>query len=377
MTQSTTYRDCKYHAAFLLRDLGEGGAERSSLRLANGLARGGMAVTLFLMKKKGPMLAEVAPGVEIVDLGNSFINLLTRLRSARIDFLLPIYTSMSALLAKIILRATWHVVLSQRNMFTMDRGPIQTRLRSLRCRLLYPSASACVCISNGVADEMKKLGFIDGEKIRVIYNPVITDKLLADMEEPAGHPWFDEDALSVTPVILGVGRLGDQKDFSTMIRAFALLLQHRMAQRKPEPRLVILGEGKERPALEKLVREHRLEGRVSLPGYVPNPYPYMKRAALFVLTSRFEGFGNVVAEALACGCTVVSTDCKSGPGEILNGGRYGFLAKVGDVADVARAMEEALNYPMPAWILKESGAFFSERRAVEEYERLFDDLKAT
>jgi len=262
-------------------------------------------------------------------------------------------------------------------MFTMDRGPIQTRLRFLRCRLLYPFASACVCISNGVADEMRTLGLIDEKKIRVIYNPAITDKLLADMEEPASHLWFDESALSATPVILGVGRLGDQKDFSTMIRAFALLVQHRLLQRGPEPRLVILGEGKERPMLEKLVRELKLEGRVSLPGYVPNPYPYMKRAALFVLTSRFEGFGNVVAEALACGCTVVSTDCKSGPREILDDGRYGYLAKVGDAEDVARAMEEALSHPLPPEDLKKRSAFFSDSRAIEEYKKLFQELSCS
>ena len=355
--------------AFLLRDLGEGGAERSSLRLAKGLARDGMAVTLFLLKKKGPMLAEVEKGVEVVDLGNSFLRLLARLRSGRIDFLLPIYTSMSALLAKVILRAPWHVVLSQRNMFTMDRGPIQTRLRFLRSRLLFPFASACVCISQGVADEMRTLGLIGEEKIHVIYNPVITDKLLSDMEEPAKHSWFDEGA---PPVILGVGRLGDQKDFSTMIRAFALL-----ASRYPNLRLLILGEGKERPMLEKLVREKNLTGRVSLPGYAPNPYPCMKRAALFVLTSRFEGFGNVVAEALACGCTVVSADCKSGPAEILDSGKYGYLARVGDAEDVARAMEEALSHPLPPEALKKRALVFSDRRAVEEYKRLFDNLKVT
>jgi glycosyltransferase involved in cell wall biosynthesis len=347
----------KYRLGFLLRDLGEGGAERSSLRLANGLAGDGMPVTLFLMRKKGPMLAEVAPGVRVVDFSH--------LRSAEIDYLMPVYTSMSALLAKILLRARWQVILSQRNMFTMDRGPIQTRLRFLRCRLLYPFASACVCISRGVADEMRTLGLMDEKKIRVIYNSAITDRLLTDMEEPASHPWFEDGA---RPVILGAGRLGDQKDFSTMIRAFALL------RHKPAPRLVIFGEGKERPKLEKLVRELGLEDRVSLPGYVSNPYPYMKRAAVTAVTSRFEGFCLVVAEALACGCTVASTDCKSGPGEILDGGRYGYLARVGDAEDMARAMEQALSHPLPPEELKERALVFSDRRAVEEYKKLFREL---
>jgi glycosyltransferase involved in cell wall biosynthesis len=368
----------KYRLAFLLRDLGEGGAERSALRLFNGLARNGQRVVVFLFAKKGPLLDAVAPEVEVVDLKGSFFRLLAHLRSRPIDFLLPVYTSMRALLAKLVLtrrvairpamRASFHVILSQRNMFTMDRGPLQTRLRFLRCRLLYPAASACVCISRGVAEEMRELGLVEPEKIRVIYNPVVTDELSAQMEAPADHPWFREGA----PVVLGVGRLGAQKDFATLIRAFALL-----APGYPELRLLILGEGRQRPMLEKILREGNLMERVSLPGYVPNPYPYMKRAALFVMTSRFEGFGNVAAEALACGCPVVSTDCKSGPAEILDYGKYGCLAKTGDASDVARAMKEALQHPLPGEELKKRAAFFSERRAVQEYERLFDDLSVT
>ncbi|MDR2179736.1 MAG: glycosyltransferase [Synergistaceae bacterium] len=358
----------KYRLAFLLRDLGEGGAERSALRLFNGLARDGQDVTVLLFAKKGPLLAAVAPEVRVVDLKGSFFNLLACLHSLRIDFLLPVYTSMRALLAKLVLRLPFRVILSQRNMFTLDRGPLQTRLRFLRCRLLYPMASACVCISQGVAEEMKSLGLMEPEKIRVIYNPVVTEELSAQMEAPLNHPWFEEGAR----VILGVGRLGSQKDFATLIRAFGLL-----SPRRPELRLLILGEGRQRAMLEKILREENLEDRGSLPGYVPNPYPYMKRAALFVMTSRFEGFGNVVAEALACGCPVVSTDCKSGPAEILDNGKYGCLAKTGDPSDVARAMEEALQHPLPGEELKRRAGFFSEGRAVGEYKRLFDDLEVS
>ena len=114
------------------------------------------------------------------------------------------------------------------------------------------------------------------------------------------------------PVVFGAGRLGDQKDFATLVRAFALL-----AQDLPDVRLIVLGEGKQRRMLERLIEEKKLTGRTLLPGYSPNPYAWMSRAAVFALTSRFEGFGNVVAEALACGCNVVSTDCPNGPSEIL------------------------------------------------------------
>ncbi|MDR1049164.1 MAG: glycosyltransferase [Synergistaceae bacterium] len=339
-----------------------------SVRLANGFARDGLTVTLLPLRKKGRLLGELDSEVGAVDFGGSFLRLLAWLRSNPIDFLISDYTSMRSLLAKLFLRMPFHVVLLQQNMFTMDRNFIQMKLRFARCRLLYPLASACVCVSNGVAEEMKTLGLLAPDKIRAIYNPVVTRELLAQMDAPPEHPWFAEGE---PPVVLGVGRLGDQKDFATLIRAFALL-----APRRPGLRLVILGEGKQRTMLERLVREEKLTDRVSMPGYSANPYSCMKRAALFVLTSLFEGFGNVAAEALACGCNVVATDCKSGPAEILDNSRYGWLTKVGDPHDVARAMEEALSRPMPAEKLRERAESFSAKRIAGEYERLFEDLRS-
>ncbi|MDR2175934.1 MAG: glycosyltransferase [Synergistaceae bacterium] len=353
--------------AFLLRDAGEGGAERSSLRLANGLARSGYSVRLLFLKAAGPLLASADPSVETAELGRGLRSfpLLTR-EMNRADFVLPVYTSMRALLAKALFRTRARVVLSQRNMFTMDRGLVQTRLRFLRCRLLYPHAGACVCVSRGVADEMRTLGLLPEEKIHVVYNPVVTDELLTQAETPPNHPWFGGGA---PPVVLGAGRLGDQKDFATLIRAFALA-----ARERKDLRLLILGEGRQRPALEKLIRGLGLADRASLPGYAVNPYSCMKRAALFVLTSRFEGFGNVVAEALACGCNVVSTDCRSGPSEILDGGKYGRLARVGDPEDVARQILAALADPLPSALLRERASFFSESRAVEGWRTVFERI---
>ncbi|GHV45791.1 glycosyl transferase [Synergistales bacterium] len=355
--------------AFLLRDLGEGGAERSSLRLANGLSQQeGLSVRLLLLKLNGPMLTSVSPNVEVVNLKGSFFRLLRELHSNPVDFLLPVYTSMRALLAKMLLsfRANnMKVVLSQRGMFTMDRGPIQTRLRFARCRLLYPYAACCVCISEGVANEMRALNLLPSEKIHVVYNPVVTEELNAQMEAPLTHPWFAEGER--TPVILSVGRLSDQKDCGTLIEAFAII-----ARQRDDLRLLILGEGKQRAKFEALVRANNLVGRVAMPGYTSNPYPYMRRAALFVMTSLHEGFGNVVAEALACGCNVVSTDCPGGPAEILKHGKYGRLAQVGDAEDVARAIRETLAAPLSPDILRERAAFFSEARAVEGYLRVMD-----
>ncbi len=312
------------------------------------------------------MLKQLHENIEIVNLKGSFIRLMKELKVRHVDFLLPVYTAMRALLAKFFLGGPFKVILSQRNMFTMDRGYIQTKLRFMRCRILYPLASACVCISHGVADEMKSLNLIDTEKLHVIYNPVVTTELLRQAEAPIPHRWLTPGQ---PPVILGVGRLGDQKDFSTLIRAFAIV-----AEKREQVRLVILGEGRQRKMLEELIKTFNLSDRAILPGYDPNPYSWMSRAALFVMTSRFEGFGNVAAESLACGCNVVAADCRSGPSEILDGGRYGKLAKVGDPEDVARAIVEALDNPLPPEMLKRRASFFSEENSVSAYCKLMNEL---
>ncbi|MCL1876290.1 MAG: glycosyltransferase [Synergistaceae bacterium] len=356
-----------FHVAFLLRDLGQGGAERSSLRLANGLANFGMKVTIFILKRKGEMLDSINPDIQVIDIKSSFFRLLSSIRSMDIDFLLPIYTSMRALLAKAILKMPFKVVLSQRNMFTLDRGPIQTRLRFLRCKLLYRYTDACVCISEGVAEEMRTLNLLPVNKIHVIYNPVVNKELLSQIDEPIDDPWFGENS---DPVIIGVGRLGDQKDFATLIKAFEIV-----SKRRRNLKLLLLGEGKQRKMLENMVVDLELSERVRMPGYTANPYPYMKRAALFVLTSRYEGFGNVVPEALACGCNVVSTDCKSGPSEVLEGGKYGALAQVGNPEDIAGAINTMLDNPLPKELLISRAKFFREERAVEDYFSLFKKLR--
>ncbi|MDR3322007.1 MAG: glycosyltransferase [Synergistaceae bacterium] len=356
--------------AFLLRDAGEGGAERSSMRLANVLSRLGCSVRVFLFKARGPLLASIDGDIEIVNLEGSFFKFSRELRSGYVDFLLPVYTAMSALLVKRFSRsastAGLHVILSQRNMFTMDRGPLQTKLRFVRCRLLYPWASACVCISQGVADEMKGLGLLPESKIYVVYNPVVTDELSRQMEEPIEEDDFGDGGWTE---ILAVGRLGPQKDFATLLRAFA-----KVADKRDDVRLTILGEGRQRQMLENLTDELAISGRVHMPGYLPNPYPYMKRASLLVMTSLFEGFGNVAAEALACGCNVVSTNCRSGPAEILDNGKYGWLARVGDPSDVADNILKAIAAPLPRHALEERAAFFSEERAGQSYCDIFESL---
>jgi glycosyltransferase involved in cell wall biosynthesis len=200
-------------------------------------------------------------------------------------------------------------------------------------RRFYPWANSIVAVSKGVADDLAQTAGLPRERIQVIYNPVVTPELREKAQTPLDHPWFKPGQ---PPVLLAVGRMSPQKDFPTLIRAFARVRQTRPAK------LLILGEGKERPGLETLVRQLGLGQDVSLPGFVTNPYPYMARTSLFVLSSRWEGLPGVLIEALYCGAPIIATDCPSGPTEILADGRYGQLVPVGDVTALARAIETTL-----------------------------------
>jgi glycosyltransferase involved in cell wall biosynthesis len=235
---------------------------------------------------------------------------------------------------------------------------IKRRLSPYLVRWFYPWADAIVAISQGVAEDLSSLTGLPLERIQVIYNPVVTPKLLEKATEKIAHPWF---APGEPPIILGVGRLTKQKDFPTLIRAFALVRQRYPA------RLMILGKGEERLSLETLVQRLGLEEEVFFCGFVQNPYSYMAQASVFVLSSAWEGFGNVLVEAMAVGTPVVSTDCKSGPAEILAKGKYGELVAVGDEKGLARAIARTLKQPQNSERLKARSSKFSVEAIADQY----------
>jgi glycosyltransferase involved in cell wall biosynthesis len=194
--------------------------------------------------------------------------------------------------------------------------------------------------------------------ITTIHNPINLERVTQLAREPAEHPWFEDADI---PVVLGVGRLVPQKDFPTLMRAFALVRQQRPA------RLVILGQGRGRPELEALARSLGLEHDLWMPGIALNPYRYMARAAVFALSSAWEGFGNVLLESLACGRPIVSTDCPSGPAEILGNGRFGRLVPVGDAPAMASAILESLAGNHQPDRLRSRAAEFSIERTSQRY----------
>jgi glycosyltransferase involved in cell wall biosynthesis len=198
----------------------------------------------------------------------------------------------------------------------------------------YPWADHVVGNSEGVARNLRSVIGEGRGEVCVIYNPIVVPGLRARAAACPGHPWLTPGQPST---VLAVGRLTAQKDFPALIHAFADLRRLRTA------RLIILGEGPDRATLEQLIARLYLQADVSLPGFVPNPYAWLARASVFVLSSRWEGLPTVLVEALFCGVPVVATDCPSGPREILRDGRHGTLVPVGDRAALTRAMGRALD----------------------------------
>jgi glycosyltransferase involved in cell wall biosynthesis len=331
--------------AIFIRSLYEGGAERVMLNLARGFMQQELSVDLVLVKAEGAYLTQVPPGIRLIDLKaqskpSILPKLVKYLRQERPTSLLAAlhYPCEIALLAKRLAGVSTRVVVSEHNNLSQEAKRIKqtsVRLSPFAARLFYPWADGIVAVSQGVAKDLATVTALPSARIQVIYNPVVVPEMFTKAKEPVDHPWFQPGQ---PPVILGVGRLFPQKDFLTLIRAFATVRNVRPA------RLVILGSGgPDEAKLNALIRDLDLEEEVALLGYVPNPYAYMARSSVFVLSSAWEGFGNVLVEAMAVGTEIVSTDCPSGPAEILAQGKYGTLTPVGDSQAMAEAILKTLS----------------------------------
>lgn len=347
-----------------------GGAERIIVNLARGFVEQGLSLDLVLVNAEGPYLPLVPPEVQIVNLGarrllGSIPALVRYLKENKPTAVLSALedTNIVALWSQVLAGVPTRVVVSVHNTVSREAQnstELKRRIAPYLVRLFYPWADRIVTVSQGSADDLVNLG-LSPEQIQVIYNPVVTPQLFQKAMEQLDHPWFKPDS---APVILGVGRLEKQKDFPTLIRSFA-----KVQQQYPS-RLMILGEGKERPALEALVQELGIEKDVTLPGFVDNPYAYMAKSAVFVLSSLFEGLPTVLIEAMAGGTPVVATDCESGPAEILSNGQYGKLVAVGDVNGLAEAILSTLETPLDSESLRQRAGEFSLDKAVAQYRQV-------
>lgn len=244
-----------------------------------------------------------------------------------------------------------------------SRGVFERWLQRTSIGKLYRFSQRVLVPSQGVADDLSRYTGLPAEKIRVVPSPGIPDDLFNRILQCPAHPWFREREM---PVILSAGELGVRKDFATLLRAFAMLRARRPC------RLVIIGRGKQRDQLLELADTLGISEDVDLPGFAENPYMYMAHADLFAFTSRWEGLGLVLVESLALGTPVVSTDCPSGPAEILQQGRFGQLVPVGDAGAMARAMEAALDEPGSREFLQQAARPYTVSAATDAYLRALD-----
>lgn len=361
--------------SFLLLTLPTDGVSRVILNLAKGLIERGLKVDIVVLKAEGDALAWIPAGARVVELKTKIggvrkpfylFSLIRYLQSVQPANLIVSrdginWSSIAKYLAMVNTRV---ILISHTNLSQyFDRSSDDVKY-SLTASLLkwflwfYDLADQIVAVSQGVADSLESIANRRLSNIRVIYNPVVTPEMLALAQEPLDHPWF---APGQPPVILGVGRLQALKDFPTLIHAFALVRQQRHV------RLMILGEGEQCQNLETLIDELGLKSDVALPGFVSNPYAFMSKASVLAMSSLCEGFGNVIAEALACGTPVVSTDCPSGPGEILQHGKYGTLVPLADAQALAEAILTTLSTTTDSELLRQRAKAFSIETAVDSY----------
>jgi glycosyltransferase involved in cell wall biosynthesis len=337
-----------------------GGAERAIMILASYLFRKGFKVDMVLAEKVGPFLSELPTGIRIIDLKKrrilfSFWRLVRYLKEEKPDVLISTmnYVNIVTLLARCLARVPTKIVIREVTVASLSKSfsdGIKIRVVLVLIRLLYPLADLIIAVSGGVAADLREYFKIPSGKIRVICDPVVDEAMLEKAGAVVAHPWFGSDRV---PIVLAAGRLSKEKDYPTLFNAFAILKQ------RTEMRLVILGEGKERNALENMIKAMDLKSYISMPGFVENPFAYMKKADVFVLSSIVEGLSNVLVQAMAVGTPVVSTNCPSGPAEVLENGKYGPLVPVGDAESLAEAIYTVLSEPPQPEFLQEGALRFS------------------
>jgi glycosyltransferase involved in cell wall biosynthesis len=274
--------------------------------------------------------------------------------------------AMLALRARSLARVPTRIIATVHNTYSLAYArlePGKLKKRIAKCRKYYPRLDAIVAVSEGVREDFARFADIPTERIRRIYNPIFTEDLTAKAREHPQHPWLSDPT---EPVVVSVGRLSEAKNFSLLVSAFELLRAEQPA------RLIIVGDGPLREALKARIARSPFADAIDLPGFRDNPLAFMSRADLFVMSSNWEGFGNVLAEALACGAPAVATDCPHGPREILEGGRYGRLVPVGDVRALATAMADVLDDPPDAQHQRQGAQRFRLDRSTDDYLNLLD-----
>ena len=350
-----------------------GGAERVVINLLEGKTAHNLPLELVLASAEGPYLDKIPDSVRLIDLKagrvfTSILPLVKYLRTHKPKVLISHmgHANVIALIANYLSGTNTPIIVVEHNTFSAATPKNRrAKLVAPMMKWLYPYADSVVTVSQAAAHDLEQGLGLPANSVQTIYNPIVSDRLTVQAQQKPDHPWLQPNS---PPVAIAVGRLTEQKDFTTLIKAFAVVRQSQDA------RLIILGEGELRPQLEALIKELNLTDTVALPGFVTNPYAYLKAAQAFILSSRWEGLPTVLVEAMACGTPVIATDCPSGPREILAGGKYGSLVPVGDDCALAEAIKQIFTQSLTAETLQKRSQEFSIENSVAQYLQLIDKI---
>ncbi|MCD6154738.1 MAG: glycosyltransferase [Candidatus Verstraetearchaeota archaeon] len=359
---------------FVLGSLGGGGAERVTLHLLRHLDRRRFILSLALLKGPDDYISLLPDDVNVHRLGvrarYAVLPLARLIRSAKPDIVFSTSPHVDQVLCLAVKfsRHTPEIVLRSPNYPSMSLRTEPFYVRRL-AKWSYHSADTVIALTHAMKENMIHKFGLSPQRIAVIPNPVDVELIQALSKQSVVHPWFQKDEKAKHPLVISMGRLELQKGFKYLLEAFAKVTA------KFDARLVILGKGSQINELKKLGEKLGITSRLAFLGFQKNPYKYLARADLFVLASLWEGFPNALVEAMACGIPVVSTDCPSGPSEILSNGEYGSLVPCGDSMALAEAIEGILSNKEKAAMLAAAGQKrandFCVTRIIAQYEKLF------
>lgn len=355
--------------SFLLPNLAGGGAEKVSVNLANAFVERGYAVDMVLLTASGPFLSDLHPAVRVIDLRagrvrSALAPLIRYMRDVRPATILACMWPLTvlAIVARRLCGVQMRLLVAEHNTWSISQRDHRTWIRPFirwSMRLCFPYTDGVIAVSNGAAADLVQFAGLNASVVKSIYNPVVDPR--CNVSDGLDQNEADLLWTNAKYRILSVGTLKMQKNQALLLRAMALLT-HRV-----DAHLVILGDGQLKASLEQQARELNIADRVTLAGFRAQTTPYFQSANLFVLSSDWEGLPTVLIEALAAGTPVVSTDCPSGPREILADGEFGSLVPVGDAQALAHAISESLAAPHDRAALIERAQHFSIDRAVGEY----------
>ncbi len=361
--------------AFILRHLNLGGVEKNTLRMIKNIDTEKYKIDLVVINaEEGDFSEEIPKTVNIINLNSSralfcFLKLIDYLKKNRPDFMISAkeYVNVVSFISAKLSRVNTKIIATVRTNLEWEYKENYSFSKKityfLACKI-YEKVDYLVAVSYGVKESVEKFLKVERKDIKVIYNPIVDKQIRLLSNKSVKHKWLN----GKYKVIIGSGRLVKQKDFPTLIKAFNILKMD-----DDDLKLIIIGEGEERKKLGDIIEELNLKNDVDMPGFQINPYSFIKKSDVFVLSSQWEGFGNVLVEAMACGTQVVSTDCFSGPSEILDKGKYGKLVPVGNVNALAKAVKETLTKPLNKEVLKKRARRFSVGRALREYLEIIDE----